>query len=193
MCDRIKFQLKFQRHLSLDVCNRVRHTRRKKVGDSCEMNDNISPCPHVTNIVVGSCELERRRHESRPQCLKTQFSRFLGTPLTRTRMKFRTFYKFYKITICASCGRQAVTPYNTFRGYFHDVRNLRQTAALQMNWKTTWKWPCPISDTITTFEEPGYRSWYCDWLRAGRPRGRSSSPSRVKNFLHVVQIGSGTT
>jgi hypothetical protein len=24
---------------------------------------------------------------------------------------------------------------------------------------------------------------YSDWLRAGRPRGRSSSPRRVKNFL----------
>jgi hypothetical protein len=31
--------------------------------------------------------------------------------------------------------------------------------------------------------EPGLRSWYSDWLRAGRTRGRSSSPSRVKNFL----------
>jgi hypothetical protein len=27
------------------------------------------------------------------------------------------------------------------------------------------------------------RSWYSDWLRVGRPRGRSSSPGRVKNFL----------
>jgi hypothetical protein len=27
--------------------------------------------------------------------------------------------------------------------------------------------------------------------RAGRPRGRSSSPGRVKNFLHAVQTGSG--
>jgi hypothetical protein len=26
------------------------------------------------------------------------------------------------------------------------------------------------------------RSRYSDWLRAGRPRGRSSSPGRVKNF-----------
>jgi hypothetical protein len=25
-------------------------------------------------------------------------------------------------------------------------------------------------------------SRYSDWLRAGRPRGRSSSPGRVKNF-----------
>jgi hypothetical protein len=30
-----------------------------------------------------------------------------------------------------------------------------------------------------------------DWLRAGRPRGRNSSPDRVKNFLHSVQTGSG--
>jgi hypothetical protein len=28
----------------------------------------------------------------------------------------------------------------------------------------------------------GRRSRYSDWLRAGRQRGRSSSPSRVKNF-----------
>jgi hypothetical protein len=26
-------------------------------------------------------------------------------------------------------------------------------------------------------------TWYSDWLRAGRPSGRSSSPGRVKNFL----------
>jgi hypothetical protein len=29
----------------------------------------------------------------------------------------------------------------------------------------------------------GIASRYSDWLRAGRRRGRSSSPSRVKNFL----------
>jgi hypothetical protein len=28
-----------------------------------------------------------------------------------------------------------------------------------------------------------YTNQYCDWLLAGRPRGRSSSPGRVKNFL----------
>jgi hypothetical protein len=27
------------------------------------------------------------------------------------------------------------------------------------------------------------RSWYSDWLHAGRLRGRSSSPGRIKNFL----------
>jgi hypothetical protein len=32
-------------------------------------------------------------------------------------------------------------------------------------------------------QEPGYRSRYSDWLRAGRRRGRNSSPGRVKNFL----------
>jgi hypothetical protein len=30
--------------------------------------------------------------------------------------------------------------------------------------------------------EPGWRCRYSDWLRAGRPRGRSSSPGMVKNF-----------
>jgi hypothetical protein len=30
-------------------------------------------------------------------------------------------------------------------------------------------------------------SRYSDWLRAGRPRGRSSSPGKDKNVLHVVQ------
>jgi molybdopterin biosynthesis enzyme len=35
------------------------------------------------------------------------------------------------------------------------------------------------------------RSQYSDWLQAGRLRGRSSSPSRVKNFLHVAQTRSG--
>jgi hypothetical protein len=39
-------------------------------------------------------------------------------------------------------------------------------------------------------EEQGKRSRYSDWLRAGRLRGRSSSPGSVKNFLHVVQTGS---
>jgi hypothetical protein len=33
------------------------------------------------------------------------------------------------------------------------------------------------------FKELGYHSPYSDWLRAGRPRGWSSSPGRVKNFL----------
>jgi hypothetical protein len=32
------------------------------------------------------------------------------------------------------------------------------------------------------FLEPEWLSRYSDWLRAGRPRGRSSSPGRVKNF-----------
>jgi hypothetical protein len=28
-----------------------------------------------------------------------------------------------------------------------------------------------------------YRDLYSEWLRAGRPRGRSLSPGKVKNFL----------
>jgi hypothetical protein len=31
--------------------------------------------------------------------------------------------------------------------------------------------------------EAGQRSWYSDWLRDGRPRGRISSPGRGKIFL----------
>jgi hypothetical protein len=31
--------------------------------------------------------------------------------------------------------------------------------------------------------EPGWSSRYSDWLRAGRPRGLSSSPNKIKNFL----------
>jgi hypothetical protein len=36
---------------------------------------------------------------------------------------------------------------------------------------------------ISYKKEPGWRRRYSDWLRAGRPRSRSSSPGRVKNFL----------
>jgi hypothetical protein len=32
-------------------------------------------------------------------------------------------------------------------------------------------------------QEPRWRSRYSDWLRAGRRRGQSSSPGRVKSFL----------
>jgi hypothetical protein len=38
-------------------------------------------------------------------------------------------------------------------------------------------------NSVYTIIRPEYRSRYSDWLRAGRPRGRSSSPGRVKNFL----------
>jgi hypothetical protein len=37
--------------------------------------------------------------------------------------------------------------------------------------------------TYFTTWEPGQLSRYSDWLRAGRRRGRSSCPGRVKNFL----------
>jgi hypothetical protein len=32
---------------------------------------------------------------------------------------------------------------------------------------------------------------YSDWLRAGRPRSRSSSPGIVKNFLFSTSFGPG--
>jgi hypothetical protein len=35
-------------------------------------------------------------------------------------------------------------------------------------------------------QESGWRSRYSDWLRAGRPTGRSSSPDRVKNVLSSI-------
>jgi hypothetical protein len=38
--------------------------------------------------------------------------------------------------------------------------------------------------------KPGYCSRYSNWLRVGKPRGWSSNPSRVKNFLHIIQTGS---
>jgi hypothetical protein len=37
--------------------------------------------------------------------------------------------------------------------------------------------------TISHTYSKSHRSRYSDWLRAGRLRGRSSSPGRVKNFL----------
>jgi hypothetical protein len=40
-----------------------------------------------------------------------------------------------------------------------------------------------FSSSHSFFPEPGEHTRYSDWLRAGRPRGRSSSPGRVKNFL----------
>jgi hypothetical protein len=42
-----------------------------------------------------------------------------------------------------------------------------------------------VSYLVTNFsyKGAGMRSRYSDWLRAGRPRGRRSSPGRVKNFL----------
>jgi hypothetical protein len=36
------------------------------------------------------------------------------------------------------------------------------------------------------YEELGYCSRYSNWLHARRPRGRSSSPGRVKNFYFSI-------
>jgi hypothetical protein len=33
--------------------------------------------------------------------------------------------------------------------------------------------------------------WHLDWLRAGRPRGWSSSPDRVKNFHLCIPLSLG--
>jgi hypothetical protein len=51
-----------------------------------------------------------------------------------------------------------------------------------------WKWSIAVSFhilSILSFRTTHLPiiSRYSDWLRVGRPRGRSSSPNRVKNFL----------
>jgi hypothetical protein len=48
-----------------------------------------------------------------------------------------------------------------------------------------------ISVGLCLTEELGWRGRYSDWLRAGRPRGLSSSPGRVKNFHFSKSSGSG--
>jgi hypothetical protein len=40
--------------------------------------------------------------------------------------------------------------------------------------------------------EPGERSRYSDWLPTGRPRGRSWSPGRGKNFLFSMSFHTGS-
>jgi hypothetical protein len=58
---------------------------------------------------------------------------------------------------------------------------------------------CPLRFDVLTamaMKSDGLRNvtWcsrHSDWLRPGRLRGRSSSPGKVKNLLHIVQIGSG--
>jgi hypothetical protein len=45
---------------------------------------------------------------------------------------------------------------------------------------------------FTLFTELGWRSRYSDWLRAGRPRGRNSSPGRV-NFCTSSRQALGPT
>jgi hypothetical protein len=41
----------------------------------------------------------------------------------------------------------------------------------------------PAHSCITNYHSLNVRNRYSDWLRAERPRGRSSSPGRVKNLL----------
>jgi hypothetical protein len=48
-----------------------------------------------------------------------------------------------------------------------------------------WAFMASYRDSFT------FKKWsrYSDWLRAGRPRGWSSSPGRVKNFLFSTGYG----
>jgi hypothetical protein len=48
---------------------------------------------------------------------------------------------------------------------------------------------CVFDTRPTCINEPGQRSLYSDWLRAGRPRDRSSNPGSAEDFslLYVIQ------
>jgi hypothetical protein len=64
------------------------------------------------------------------------------------------------------------------------VANMSDYQLLKMNGNLT--------NNFSIRTKPGQRSRYSDWLRAGRLRGRSSSPDKVKNFSlpQIVQTGS---
>jgi hypothetical protein len=48
---------------------------------------------------------------------------------------------------------------------------------------SSMRYPPHVSRISPVQKKPGYLSRYSDWLRDGRPRGRSSSRGRVENFL----------
>jgi hypothetical protein len=73
------------------------------------------------------------------------------------------------------CWSQSSSLYNCFSLLFYIYKNI--TCFVSFFELYTFARRC------TYFEEPGERSRYSDWLLAGRPRGQSSNPSRVKNFL----------
>jgi hypothetical protein len=58
--------------------------------------------------------------------------------------------------------------------------------------KLAVRWPVTLLALLQAFAVIS-RMWSrdSDWLRAGLSRGRNSSPGRVKNFLNLVQTGSG--
>jgi hypothetical protein len=54
-------------------------------------------------------------------------------------------------------------------------------------------WPRIVTKKVLAFgirisrkDEPQYRSRHSDWLRTGRPKGRSLSANRVKNFHFCI-------
>jgi hypothetical protein len=84
---------------------------------------------------------------------------------------------------------------------FHSAlrsRDGRDSVVNRRNMETNTKCLDLLGIVLNHLEHSGYymhhllgkRSRCSDWLRAGRLRGRSSSPGRV-SFLHVVQTGSG--
>jgi hypothetical protein len=54
----------------------------------------------------------------------------------------------------------------------------RSLATTVYNWRIS-----TLHAKLTLYMEPGQRGRYSNWLRDGRPRGHSSRPGRVKNFL----------
>jgi hypothetical protein len=78
------------------------------------------------------------------------------------------------------------SPQNFHLSYLHEryASNERTRATFLLIKKSrTWLivlWYCNLQIFGL---EPGKRSRYSDWLRAGQIRGRNSSPGRVKNFL----------
>jgi hypothetical protein len=51
--------------------------------------------------------------------------------------------------------------------------------------------PLIFAPLYERYKEPGWRSRYSDLLQVGGLRGRTLIPSRFKNFLSIVQTGSG--
>jgi hypothetical protein len=73
--------------------------------------------------------------------------------------------------------------------HYHTIKVQAYRSHFQLSVKIA-KESAVFLTVYSILEEPGKRSQYSDWLRAGRLRGRSSSPGRFKNFLHVVQTDS---
>jgi hypothetical protein len=61
------------------------------------------------------------------------------------------------------------------------IKNGTSAGALYVS--TAKQKPSVTVSAIYIYMEPGWRSLYTDWLRAGRPSSWSSRPGRFKNFI----------